>query len=454
MSLMWPTGREKATASTVGWAWPRDSQPRSPAISPPLRHVLHSDTALHRCVKTLFSGLCWMASSASRSTRSASASERVTGRLLLTLSTGSLQSLCFTRICLQRTCLPGSTLGFLAGGSGACAASCPQSRKTHSAVRLPSAPRACAACNSSPQATRGRPVCLLRVSATSSSARVVATSLETSARKRCLPCRTTLRISGVAMTGGSGPPPALPAAPSGTPIPRVLPPEVSLPGIPLLGRPQPGLLPPAEMPPEGTVLPSSPPPSIPLPIRLLPTLKARSPKARETCSSSPPASTWLRRMACRPRGPSCVTEPPPAQMRLSSEGMSGECAGVRCATRTRPSPVSSTTMPTASPTLARNSRRPVNKPMTALQPSTALPGRARKSASTSSQLARRAVVINTSSQGPLNSESRGRSLRGKFRAQNSAHVGAASSAPSAGPLAPRLASARALAAAAHGRCPT
>mmetsp|Transcript_375 Transcript_375/g.600 ORF Transcript_375/g.600 Transcript_375/m.600 type:complete len:216 (-) Transcript_375:232-879(-) len=173
ISLMWPIGKANAAASTTGCACPRDIQPRSPAISPPFRQVLHSDTALHRCVKTLFSGLLSMASSASRRMHSASAKVRVTGFLLRTWSMGSLQSLCLTKICRHLTCFGApcaadSSFGFLDGGGvGSSAPSFSllmlsddaplrvHSKKTQRAVRLPLAPRAFAAASNAPHAIRG-----------------------------------------------------------------------------------------------------------------------------------------------------------------------------------------------------------------------------------------------------------------------------------------------------------
>mmetsp|Transcript_16178 Transcript_16178/g.46227 ORF Transcript_16178/g.46227 Transcript_16178/m.46227 type:complete len:346 (-) Transcript_16178:468-1505(-) len=330
----------------------------------------------------LFSGSLWMASSESRRIRSASASERVTCWLFRTRSTGSLESLCLTRICLQRTCFAGSTFGRLAAGSAAARAfSRPHSRKAQSTVRLPEAPRTCASCRRAPEATRGRPKCLLRISAMSSCDRASAISPPTNAKHRWRSCRTTLSTSGVARTSGGGRSAA-----------------------------------------SGSALAAA-------------GLKARSPKARETCSSSPP-SPWEDRSACRPCGPFWMTVPPAARMRPSSDGVAGECAGVRRESSSWPSCASSPSRAALSPRLATKSRWPVTSAMTALQPSLALP-LARNSASRSSQLARSAPAISESSQGPLNSESLGKSFLCKFRATNSAHVGgAASSAPSVEPAEP------------------
>mmetsp|Transcript_62039 Transcript_62039/g.144367 ORF Transcript_62039/g.144367 Transcript_62039/m.144367 type:complete len:292 (-) Transcript_62039:196-1071(-) len=290
----------------------------------------------------LLSGSLWMASRASRRMRSASARERETWRLFRTRSTGSLESLYFTRICLQRTCFTGSARGRLPAGPGeARAESTPHSRKAQSAVRLPDAPRTCASCSSAPEATRGRPKCLLRSSAMSSCVTAVAISLHASKMNKCFSCNATMLTSGVAMTNGGELPPASSAAPAG---------------------PQPAL-------------------------------KTRSPKARVTCNRSLLASLRPERNAWRPCGPSCTMLPPPSQMRRNSEGVAKECTGVLLVTCSRPSSASSPRRPIASPTLAMKSLWPVRSAMTALQPSPALPGRAKNSASTSSQLARSAPAI-------------------------------------------------------------
>mmetsp|Transcript_4675 Transcript_4675/g.11498 ORF Transcript_4675/g.11498 Transcript_4675/m.11498 type:complete len:203 (-) Transcript_4675:266-874(-) len=96
-------------------------------------------------------------------------------------------------------------------------------------------------------------------------------------------------------------------------------------------------------------------------------------------------------------------------------------------TRRSPESVSSPTKATAFPTFAIKSRDPVSKAITTLHPSGLLPGRAKKSASTSSKLSFMALTTAVSLQGPLKSARRGNNFKWKFRAQNSAQVGGASS---------------------------
>mmetsp|Transcript_80490 Transcript_80490/g.239878 ORF Transcript_80490/g.239878 Transcript_80490/m.239878 type:complete len:301 (-) Transcript_80490:458-1360(-) len=221
-----------------------------------------------------------------------------------------------------------------------------------------------------------------------------AISPPTIARKRCRSCRTTVSTSGVARTSGA-------SAPSGPPG------------------------------------------------RAIGTLKARSPKERERWRSSPASP----RSAGRPWGPCSTTVPSMARMRLRSAGMAGECVGVRRERSSRPSSAFSPNRAAASPRFVMKRRWPRNIAITALQPSLALPLE-RNSASRSLQLSRSADAICESPQGPLNSESRGRSFRCRFRATNSAHVGGAgSSVPSVEPAEPWLWSAPPVAVDTTGRWP-
>mmetsp|Transcript_85070 Transcript_85070/g.237336 ORF Transcript_85070/g.237336 Transcript_85070/m.237336 type:complete len:215 (+) Transcript_85070:181-825(+) len=162
-SLSCPTWSANAAASNDGpnfaSFFPGFTQPRSPASSPAVKQLGHSERSRQRCVNTagLLLGSASHSSKTARKSRSASPRVRLTC-LFLTLSVVLLHSRCFRRMCRRRTCEGCSS--FRRFGGEVATSSVPSRNATMDPKPKspPTWPNHCtAASTNAPAATRGRP---------------------------------------------------------------------------------------------------------------------------------------------------------------------------------------------------------------------------------------------------------------------------------------------------------